>query len=233
MSKLRIVIVEDEPLIADDLAAILEKNGFQIVGIADEADEALELVTKQKPDLALLDINIEGNQDGIQLAAQLKIPFIFITSFYDQRTLERVQAVHPAGYIVKPFSERDLLINIELARSRHMNTNKFIAKRPPEKLFFRKDQEIIALMSDQILYVEAYDNYAWIFTEKAKYLISHTLKSIEEKIVPLGFIRVHRSFLINFEMIESIAEGYVFLKGIKIQLGKSYKKDFLDQLSLL
>ncbi|WP_421893437.1 LytR/AlgR family response regulator transcription factor [Marinoscillum sp.] len=231
MTKPSILVVEDEPLIADDIADTLTKNGYRVVAIVDEGADALQAMEDYKPDLAILDVNIEGEMDGIELAPKLGIPFIFLTSYYDKATLDRAKVLHPAGYIVKPFSERDLIANVALAL--HKVPQPVAVKTHREKLFVKKDQEIISVMSDQILFAEAFDNYAYLYTESEKYIISHTLKSIEEKLVPLGFLRVHRSYLINFDQIDSISEGYVFLKGHKIQIGKSYRKEFMDRLSLL
>lgn len=231
MSKPKILIVEDEPLIADDIAEILEKNGYDVVGIADEAEEALDLIAECRPAVALLDINIEGDQDGVQLAAQLSIPFVFLTSYYDHATLERAAKTNPSGYIVKPFNESDLLANLGLALQKQPAKNK--SNVQPEKLFFRKDQEILSVMSDEIVYAEAYDNYTNLFTSSDKYIISHTLKSVEEKLTPLGFVRVHRSYLINFKLIDSISENSVFLAGHKVQISKSYRKSLMDQLILI
>ncbi|CAE7410420.1 lytT [Symbiodinium microadriaticum] len=223
---------QDEPLVADDIAMILENHGYQVAGIADDSEDALQILQKQSPQLALLDINIEGDQDGIDLARNLNIPFIFLTSYYDQKTLDRAKRVNPSGYIVKPFSEKDLIANIEMALYRKKTpTSK--EEKNPEKFFVRKDQEMISIQASEIVYVEAFDNYSTVYTENDKYLISHTLKSIEEKLVPMGFYRIHRSFLINFSLIDSISEGYVFLKGHKVQIGKSYKKDFLEKLAVL
>lgn len=231
MSKPSVLIVEDEPLIADDLAAILEKNGYTVVDIVDEVPDALASIEKYSPDIALLDINIEGSSDGIDLAGKLEIPFVFLTSYYDQNTLDRAKKTNPSGYIVKPFNENDLIANVEIALSRTRKNTK--ESRPPEKLFLRNGPEIVSLMSSDIVYVEAFDNYANVFTEKDKFIISHTLKSVEEKLLPFGFMRIHRSFLINFAHVDSLSEGYVFLKGHKVQIGKSYRKEFVDGLSML
>ncbi|WP_421764001.1 LytR/AlgR family response regulator transcription factor [Ekhidna sp.] len=231
MNKSSILIVEDEPLIADDIAGILERNGYIVTAVVDEATTALEAVAEFKPDVVLLDINIEGETDGIDLAPKLKVPFIFLTSYYDQATLERARKVKPSGYIVKPFGESDLIANIEIATLR--SSGKVITKSEPVKLFVRKDQEILSLNSDEIILAEAFDNYSIVHTVKDKYIISHTLKSVEEKLIPLGFIRIHRSYLINFQAIDSISEGMVFLKGHQVHIGKSYRKDFFDQLALL
>lgn len=231
MSKVKIIVVEDEPLIADNIADLLEKHGYQVVGIADKAEEALRIIEKEKPDLALLDVNIEGNVDGIGLAAQLSIPFVFLTSYYDQKTLDRAKLTNPSGYIVKPFKERDLIANLEMARARSKPQTQ--EKKAPEKLFLKNGQEIISVVSSDISMVEAYDNYSHIYTETNKFLISHTLKSIEEKLLPFGFRRIHRSYLINFEKVSTISDKYVFLGQHKALIGKSYRKEFIESLSLL
>ncbi len=230
MSKGSILIVEDEPIIADDIAATLEKYGYQISDIVDEASDAIEHLSSANPDLALLDVNIEGNMDGIQLAQKIDIPFVYLTSYYDSITLDRAKKTLPSGYIVKPFRDEDLIANVEMALCR---TNESILPGAPEKLFVRKGQEILSIMSSEILYAEALDNYANVYTEKEKYIVSHTLKSIEDKLLVHGFRRVHRSYLINFHHIDSISENYIFLKGHKVPIGKSFRKKFIESLSML
>ena len=88
-----VLIVEDEPLIADDIALTLKGNGYDVVGPVDNAEEAAQAMTKSKPNLVLLDIHIKGGKDGIALASEVrkhKLPFIYITSFYDRETLDRL-----------------------------------------------------------------------------------------------------------------------------------------------
>ncbi|HCX21567.1 MAG: hypothetical protein CMB80_21675 [Flammeovirgaceae bacterium] len=229
--KASVLIVEDEALIADDIASILEKNGYSVTDIVDNSADALESIAQSKPDVALLDINIKGDHDGIELAPKLDVPFVFLTSYYDQNTINRAKLVNPSGYIVKPFAEKDLIVNVELA-FRKKTLIKPTANSPV-KLFVRKDQEIVALNSDKIIFAEAFDNYTYVYSETDKYMISHTLKSVEEKLSQLGFIRVHRSFLINFQAIDNIQDNTIFLKGHKVLIGKSYRKDFFNQLELL
>ncbi len=230
MSKPRILLVEDEPLIADDIAEILEKNGYQVVGIADEAADALEIVEEEQPDVALLDINIEGDKDGIELAAELSIPFVFLTSYYDQATLKRAAKVNPSGYIVKPFNESDLIANIRLAL---MKSKAIKSVLPIDKFFVRNHQELKAIEPNDILYAESDDNYANIYTLNGKHVVSHTLKSVEEKLELNGFLRIHKSYLINFRKITSIHEGYAFIDEIKLPIGRSYREDLLTNLSIL
>ncbi|WP_425390170.1 LytR/AlgR family response regulator transcription factor [Ekhidna sp.] len=233
MSKTSVLIVEDEPLIADDIALIIEKAGYDIFSIVDNADDAILSLSGDKPDIALLDINIEGEKDGIHLAHLINqkhhIPFVFLTSYYDKNTLARAKATNPGGYVVKPFDEGDLIANIELALSKkHANI-----EVSTDKFFVRNQGQLQAIDPSEILYAESEDNYANIYIEGKKLVVSHTLKSVEEQLTPFGFIRIHKSFLVNFQKITSIHEGYTFIGEIKIPVGRAYKEDFLKRLAIL
>ena len=119
MSEARILIVEDEPLVADDIQRSLKKLSYQVVGRAVSGAEAIELTEKLNPDLALLDISIKGKMDGVELGMELKERFgtalIYLTAHSDQATFERAKITEPYGYIVKPFQEADLRIALGLA----------------------------------------------------------------------------------------------------------------------
>jgi DNA-binding LytR/AlgR family response regulator len=136
-----------------------------------------------------------------------------------------------SAYIIKPFDEHDLSLNIDLALFKHKK--EFPKPADTNKIFVKKNQELIALQSDQIFYIEAYDNYSNVFTEDQKYLVSHTLKKIEEKLSPKGFIRIHKSYLVNFEQIEAISEGMVFLGEYKLPIGKAYRSQLQEFLVTL
>lgn len=123
MSKLKVLIVEDEPVIAENLAVYLDNNDFEVSGIAYDSDEALRELKANVPDAVILDINLDSAQDGIDIAAYInrsvQVPFLFLTSYSDKDTLTRAKAVQPYGYIVKPFNEKTLLATLEIAISNH------------------------------------------------------------------------------------------------------------------
>ena len=115
----RIIIVEDEAIIAAEIQSIVEALGYTVVGKSRNGDKALDLFASQSPDLALLDITIKGTLNGIDLAKIIKekyhFPYVFLTSHSDMNTLNAVKETLPYGYIVKPFSNHDLRSAIELA----------------------------------------------------------------------------------------------------------------------
>ena len=120
---MKILIVEDEPLIAEDIAEILQKNEFQVTNIAYNKEDALEELRETLPDMVLLDINLNNRLDGIDIAVNIQshyqIPFIYITSYSDKNTLEKAKRTEPSGYIVKPFNEAGLCSSIEIAYYNH------------------------------------------------------------------------------------------------------------------
>ena len=123
MSKAAILIVEDEGLVAEDLAGKLRRLGYEVAGITSEGEEAVAIVAHVRPDLVLMDISLGGPMDGIQAAEEIRrqfdVPVIYLTAHSDPGTLARAKITDPYGYILKPFEERELATQIELARYKH------------------------------------------------------------------------------------------------------------------
>lgn len=118
----KIMIVEDEGIVAEDLRTILLGSGFQVVGIADSFDAAATLAQAARPDIALLDIRLKGKRDGIELAEELRrndIGFVYLTSHADDRTLARAEVTEPLGYVLKPFGAREMQPILQMALYRH------------------------------------------------------------------------------------------------------------------
>lgn len=118
-----ILIVEDERVVALNLQDQLEKLGFLVNGIVASGEEALRQIAGNKSDLVLMDIKLKGTMDGVETAAHLRkqfnLPVVYLTAYADEPTLERAKATEPFGYLVKPFTHRDLRVTIDLALSKH------------------------------------------------------------------------------------------------------------------
>ncbi len=119
MSKGAILVVEDDDIIARVLDWRLHNLGYTVSGRASTGAEAMEMVVQNRPDLVLMDINIQGDIDGIETASMIKkgfsIPVVYVTSHSDGPTLERAKATKPDGFIIKPFGDDDLRVAIDLA----------------------------------------------------------------------------------------------------------------------
>ena len=119
----RILVVEDEAIVARDIAEQLEALGYQAIGVASNGEAALQLARAQRPDLVLMDIQIDGALDGIAVAellrTQQQIPVVFLTAYSSEEFLQRAQLTEPFGYILKPFSERELGTTLSMALYKH------------------------------------------------------------------------------------------------------------------
>lgn len=136
MNNEKILIVEDEKIIALDLQRRLERFGYTVVGMASEGEAAVELARQAEPDIVLMDILLAGGMDGIEAAGiihrQMGLPVIFLTAFADEKTLERAKEVEPYGYILKPLKERELYTTIDIALYKNGIERKL---RKQERLF--------------------------------------------------------------------------------------------------
>lgn len=161
---IKILIVEDEAIIAAEIRSLLKKLGYEVIGKTDNGDKALDLFTNLRPDLVLLDITIKGTLSGIDLAKIIRkkynFPFIFLTSHSDLNTLNDVKETLPYGYIVKPFTQNDLRSAIELALFKFQsdNTPAFPSKEKIEAKFkielTSREYEIFAHLFEGMSYKE-------------------------------------------------------------------------------
>lgn len=119
----KIMVVEDEVLVSRDIQARLVRMGYEVVGAASKGEEAIQLAAVTAPDLVLMDINLRGEMDGIEAAVKINelgsVPIIFCTAYSNDEVLERAKITSPFGYVLKPFDNRELEINIEIALFKH------------------------------------------------------------------------------------------------------------------
>ena len=123
MNTIKILVVEDEVIVAQDIAGRLKKMGYQVTATVASGEEAIEKASENKPDLVLMDIVLKGDMDGVTAAGKIQtkinVPTVFLTAYADETTLERAKITNPFGYIVKPFQQKELQVVIEIALLRH------------------------------------------------------------------------------------------------------------------
>ncbi|HEY4649980.1 MAG TPA: LytTR family transcriptional regulator DNA-binding domain-containing protein [Pontibacter sp.] len=252
MTKPKILISEDEVIIAEDIAACLEDLGYETCAI-DTGEDTIDMIRETQPDLVLLDINLRGGSDGVEIGSRIRkefdIPFIYLTAYADKPTIDRAKKTEPDGFLVKPFDEKSLRSTIEIALYKHGNSpkpgsNGNSVAEPPEidhkeqeasqdYIFVKVKHRIIKVMYNDILWVEAYDNYSFIVTADQKYLVSSTLKDMESKLPAHNFVRVHRSYIANLDKVEALEENSVVFGKGEIPIGKSYKKTLMSRFNIL
>jgi len=150
MNEFRILIIEDEPIIAKNIAVYLNDCDYIVSGIAYDHEEALQQLKENTPDAAIIDINLDSEKDGIEIADYINsscfIPFLFLTSHADKDTLQRAKRVEPWGYVVKPFNEKTLLATIEIAISNFAQRSN---KQVPSIDFGKINKHLISPVSER------------------------------------------------------------------------------------
>lgn len=243
----KIIIVEDDFVVSTNLQMTLEELEYQVLLVTDAAEEALNAIPKLKPDLLLLDIDLAGPMDGIQLAeaihAQHHLPFIFLTSHADIATIERAKTAKPAAYLVKPFNEGTLLSSIELALYQHNQAETDGSTRVDKKkndiylmndsFFVKNRNRLEKLALKNILWIEASDIYAIIVTENTKYIVNYALKVLANKFSEDDFMRIHRSYIVNMHKITALEDGHVVINEQYIPIGKTYRNKIMERLRIM
>ncbi|NOX45694.1 MAG: response regulator transcription factor [Chlorobi bacterium] len=246
MNKVKILVVEDEIIIADDICDILSNLGYETLEPVINYTQAIKAIEDHHPDIAILDIQLAGKQDGIDLAWKIKedydLPFIFLTSNADPATVERAKKVTPPAYLVKPFNKDDLYTSIEMALYNY-SVNSGFSKNPKgnimdkdiilkDSFFIKKSHLFHKVKFQDIFYLKAEHVYVEIHTSSGtKHLSRGSLTGFEEKL-PRNFFRVHRSFIINLDHLDAINNMYVIIDGNEIPIGKNYRDDLMKQINI-
>lgn len=246
MAGIKVILVEDDWIIAKEISYSLQDLGFEVSGIYDTGEEALKQIDQLKPDLVILDIDLSGEVTGIDVAGKLKqegsIPFIFLTALADTQTIEKAKLVEPYAYLVKPVQPETLYSTIEITlhnasrRTNELQPAKVSLKeglKIEDGFFVKSKKRLEKIMLADILYVEAFDIYAMIRTAAGQFLLSQSLKSVEERFPSSIFMRVHRSYLVNMTKIDAIEENELIISNIRIPIGKTYRDQLMNKLSFL
>lgn len=250
--KIKILIVEDEFMIAEDIRGRLEDMGYDVVGMATSYEEGIDFLKQNPVDLAMLDICINGKKDGIDLAAIIQekynIPFIFLSSQTNSAHVERAKTVHPSAYLLKPFNDRQVQISIELAMD-NFNKNEFAvnqanesALQPPtttkfvgqdQCLFMRKESHFVRVNFDDILWFQAEDNYTLVQTTDDRFVYSMVLKQFENKLPESQFMRVHRSYIVNMAKVTGFDGGMIHIGNSKIPISRNTRDELLKNYNII
>jgi two-component system, response regulator PdtaR len=243
---MKILIIEDEFILASELAETLESEGYEVVLTADNGQEAVDFYQENEVDLVLCDININGDWDGIETVTKLiaikQVPIIYLTAFTDKDTLERAKATFPAAYIPKPYHITNLRMAIELAINNFavkIQPLKILIDEKPENpqkemflqvnddIFIKQNYQFVKFSLNEILYLEADNIYTNIITSQKKYVIRQSIGNVHERLPMKNLIRVHRSFVVNINKIDSFNEYEVMVQGHAIPISRTYKDEFM------
>lgn len=257
MEKVSVLIVEDEIIVAMELEARLMRMGFQVVGKAASGKMALELYQAQQIDLVLMDINIKGDSDGVQIAEKMTTlsptPIIYLTAQTDMTTFHRAKQTRPAAYLTKPYDEKNLQLAIELAihnfamqkgSDSPTTTNDTKSKFPnlpsadnilktDNSVFIKQNYRFIKFQPEELLYVQADGMYSDLITNNHKYTLRLTLTQVLERMKMAKLVRTHRSYAVNLRNVTEFNDAEVTIGKHTIPIGASYKESFLSQFDFM
>ncbi len=251
MGPVKILLVEDELLTVENIKAVLHERGYEVTASVISEMQALEAIKENMPDLILMDICLNGKVEGINIAKtiskQYAIPIIYITQIENEDIFQKAKMTFPQNYLSKPFSNEALLHAIELAvlhQERSPSHSNFdqIAYKVLDRLFVQTHEGFYKkLLLADILYIKADTAYSEIHFEAngkssdSFYLISLSSNKLIARLGYPPLIKVHKSFHINIERLESIENASVSLKGanITIPIGRDFRNDFEDRLQFL
>mgnify|MGYP001145625375 CR=1 FL=1 len=243
--KIKILIVEDEMIIAANISLQLTTLGYEVTAIIPRGEEALLHIEQNQPDILLLDINLKGKIDGIETAELIQkrfnIPIIYLTANADDVHFNRAKSTNPYAFISKPFKKLDLERAIELTvnmlKSKKGKNKDVIDKTDPfilsDSIFVRHLEKMVRVDIKDILYIEAERNYCRIYSKQKEYLLVMTLKDLDEKLPQKHFIRIHRSFIINLSQIDEVATSHIVIAKKAIPVSKSLKEELLNRLQTI
>lgn len=239
----RILIIEDELIISQDMTAMLTKMGYEVIGDAMDFDEAIEILERETPDLILLDINLNGKRDGIDLATEINsrfhIPFIFTTSYSDAATLERASHTNPMNYLVKPFKQEQLYTAIEMGLSKAAQVEKPVAEIRDDSpviikgvLFVKDKYAYSKLVIADIRWIKSDGNYLEVYASTPKpAVIRASIGSFMERLDD-NFLRCHKSYVINLQHLSKLESHALTIGNEVIPISKNYSEDLLKRLNI-
>ena len=238
MSKIKVLVVEDSALIAEDIAYKLGKHHFEVMHIFDKGEDALEFLKNHEPDLVLLDIRLAGALDGIStgyiIQDKYSLPIIYLSDLADAETLHRAKQTRPSNYITKPFHEADLVRAIDLAFSNFtFKQTTSSGSATPDHIFIKTDNTFVRVPLSDIFYLHADRSYCNIVTGEKTYVQSVSMNHVLEQINSKDFVRIHRSHAVNINKVTAIEGNIVRLGKYTLEMSKGNREELMGRLTFL
>lgn len=245
MPSTKILVVEDEFLIGEDIVNHLTDMGYDVTGPIDNYARACQMLADREFDMALIDIKLQGEKDGIDIAAYIRanldMPVIFLSSLEHHSILARAKSVKPSAYLLKPFNAKAVGIAIEIALTNHAiydNSNHQIEGNISKDVlpvnnyvFLRKDHYFQRIKVKDIQWLKAGGNYTEIYTQTDLHVQTIQLSKVEVRLPKTIFKRVHRSYIANLEAVTGFSGNTLFINDHKIPVSTAYREEVFNLLN--
>lgn len=227
MSKIKCIIIEDEPLAQERVRGYVSKiPNLELIGSFENGIDALFFLKTNEIDLLFLDINI-GEFNGIQFAETLKSPIqIIITTAYPEYALKGFE-LNVTDYLLKPFTFDRFIQAVERVQLKPNNELQAIKSY----VFIKTEYRLEKVFLNDIIYIEGMRDYRRIHTVDKKIMTLQTFKELEDEIPTSIVCRVHKSFMVNIDKIESIERDRIKIKDVLIPISETYKKSFFEVIN--
>ncbi|MFT6922236.1 MAG: DNA-binding LytR/AlgR family response regulator [Crocinitomicaceae bacterium] len=239
---MKIVLLEDEIIVARDIKSRLGSMGYPDVETHDNGLEFLAYIDEFGADLCIIDININGDINGIETVTRMQekihIPIIYLTAQGDKETFDQAKSTKPSAYLLKPYNQFELQTTIELAieqfedqieQKEEDKTLNVVA----DKVFIKHNGRYDRIKVNDILYLEAFGNYTEINTLEKKYTITAQLGKLESSLLDSHLFRCHRSFIVNLDKVDGFDDSCVFIEKKIIPISKGQRSEFMSRLRIL
>jgi DNA-binding LytR/AlgR family response regulator len=238
MEKARVLIVEDQVVVAKSIETMIAGHGMEVVAICKTGEDAIAMAERQEPDIVIMDIKLEGKIDGIQAAAKIRelhcIPLIFLSDFTDHVTVRKAKTTRPANFLSKPFTEADLLRAIDIAIY-NANASRAADGGDEGEFIFLKTgpQSYSRLEYNNIVYLEADRAYCKIQSIDKQHIVSMSMASVAEQLDRAVFVKIHRSFVVNIRKVRELAGTEVVVAGQRLPVSDQHRTELMTRLKVL
>lgn len=231
----RILIVEDSYSFAIELEIQLQSWGHKVVGICDNSAEALFSIQQKNPDLILMDINIIGDYNGLEIGQQIKgfdIPIIYMTGLRDKTIFEEAKNTTGISFLIKPFDMLTLKGAIDFYFKKQSNRHDQKRKNETNDIFIRKNKELIRITPSDVDWISSSGNYCIVSVNNKKYILTKSMKKTISLFPAYKFIQIHKSYYVRLTAVDGVllSENKVRIKGQLLPLGRNYRKKLIERI---
>lgn len=227
---MKCLVVDDDELSRNIIEDLIAGTDLTLVKSCSSAIEAFNILKAEKIDLLFLDVDMP-QMSGIDLLKSLtELPQVILITAHAKYAVESYE-YNVTDFVVKPITHARFLKAVDKAKKNLQEST--LEGTGSSTIFVKADSRLVQLPVDNIQYIEALGNYVNIYTNGGRYTVLTTMKEVEAKLLPPVFARVHRSFIVKVDKIESIEDNFINIGGKSIPIGKNYKEELMKGINLL